>query len=758
MAGASTDQSTNSTAAMNELKRKSGDVGWDYAILTDKNNLQKVKCTLCGKVMSGGIHRLKQHVAQVTGNVASCSKATQEDIAKCQKAINDIGAKKKVKKDHDVSVRMEVRNDMTSPIDLDESEEFEGSKPQRSYGPIDRFTTFDKGKSKQTNLDSVMRKESADRLDAYIARWAYQHAVPFNAVDNDEFVCILEAAGHHGPNGKPPSRYHLGEPLLKKEVDRTKTRMKRYEDDWKISGCSIMTDAWSDRNRRSIMNLCANSSLGTVFLTSKECSDEAHTSDYIYKYIEMCIEKLGPENVVQVMTDNAANNMGAAKLLKVKRPTIFWTCCSAHTINLMLEGIGGKKGFKKTLEEARKITVFIYSHHMSLALMRKYTNKRNIVRPGVTRFASSFLTLQSLLEKKTQLRHMFLTEKWEKCSLAKTKKGTDVKSLVMDDKTWAGVARCLSVFEPLVKVLRMVDADWKPSMGFLHGELKKAQQQIREVFNNNYEKYKAIMEVISTKMEGRLDTCLHLAAYFLNPFYLYNDVSILLDERANDAVVEVVEQMYPEDHEMQDTICNLELPIYRSKEGKFGRTVAIKGCEVNDSKFNPASWWASYGASTPNLRKVAIRILSLTTASSGCERNWSTFEAIHTKKRNRLEAEKVNSLVYVQFNANLMKKNERRKERAGRDVLVSHDDVATEAQDWIIDEGLTYELISEATGLKGANEPRRSSRRPRELFEEFDSASEEELEVDEDIEYESDGVEIREQHYEHDKEFDIDED
>ncbi|XP_071717305.1 uncharacterized protein [Rutidosis leptorrhynchoides] len=154
---------------------------------------------------------------------------------------------------------------------------------------------------------------------------------------------------------------------------------------------AIMTDAWSDRNRRSIMNLCVNSSLGNVFLTSKECSDEAHTRDYIYKYIEMCIEKVGPENVVQVVTDNAANNMGATKLLKLKVS--------------ILGGIG-KKGFKKTLEEARKITVFIYSHHMSLALMRKYTKKRNIVRPGVTIFASSFLTLQSLLEKKTQLRHM----------------------------------------------------------------------------------------------------------------------------------------------------------------------------------------------------------------------------------------------------------------------------------------------------------------------------------------------------------------
>ncbi|XP_071695401.1 uncharacterized protein [Rutidosis leptorrhynchoides] len=672
MTGKSTDQSMNSTAATNELKRKSGDVGWDYAILIDKNNFQKVKCTLCGKVMSG--------------NVSSCSKANKDDMSKCQKAIDDIGAKKKAKQDHDVSVRMEVRNDMKSPIDLDdESEEFiRGLKPPHSYGPTDMFTTFDIGKSEQTNLDSVMRKESADRLDACIARWAYQHVFPFNVVDNDEFLCVLEAAGHHGPNAKPPSRYHLGEPLLKKEVDRTKDPMKMHEDNWKVNGCSIMTDAWSDTNRRSIINLCVNSSLGTVFLTSKECSDEAHTSDYIYQYIMTCIERVGPENVVQVVTDNATNNMGAANLLKLSHPKIFWTSCAAHIVNLMLEGnkvfilllYWGKSGFKKTLDAARKITVFIYSHHMSLALMRKYTKKRKIIRPGVTRFASTFLTLQSLLEKKTQLRHMFFSEKWENCSLAKTKKGSEVKNLVIADKTWAGMVTCLCVFEPLVKVLRMVDANWKPSMGFQYGELKKAKEQIREIFNNNFKKYNPILEVIETKMEGRLDTCLHLAAYYLNPFYLFNDINIQHYENANDVVVEVVEQLYHEDYELQGTICNVELPIYRNKEGKFGRTVALKSCE------------ASYGASTPNLRKVAIRILSLTTASSSCERNWSTFKAIHTKKRNRLEVEKVNSLVY---------------ERVGRDVLVSHDDVASGAQDWIIDEGLTYEAIGEALGVDEVN-------------------------------------------------------
>ena len=61
-------------------------------------------------------------------------------------------------------------------------------------------------------------------------------------------------------------------------------------------------------------------------------------------------------------------------------------------------------------------------------------------------------------------------------------------------------------------------------------------------------------------------------------------------------------------------------------------------------------WWESYGCRAPDLQKLAIRILSQTCSASGCERNWSVFEHIHSKKRNRLEYQNLNDLVYVRYN------------------------------------------------------------------------------------------------------------
>uniref|UniRef100_A0A0A9DCK4 DUF659 domain-containing protein n=1 Tax=Arundo donax TaxID=35708 RepID=A0A0A9DCK4_ARUDO len=256
-------------------------------------------------------------------------------------------------------------------------------------------------------------------LKRYIAKWVYVHGIPFHAVNNEEFDHLIEAAGRFGPGGRKPNQHELRDKLLHEEVEDTRMLLMLQEEDWAKNGCSIMTDAWTDQKRRSIMNLCVNCSLGTSFLESREASAESHTGELIFEYVDGCIQKVGAEKVVQVVTDNASNNMAAKDLLYVKRPTIFWSSCATYTLNLMLKGIGKMKKFKNTLDQAKALTIFIYAHHKTLSLMRKFKKKGDIIRPGVTRFASSFLTLQSLYEKKDQLRTMSQCDEWEKISHVK---------------------------------------------------------------------------------------------------------------------------------------------------------------------------------------------------------------------------------------------------------------------------------------------------------------------------------------------------
>ena len=60
-----------------------------------------------------------------------------------------------------------------------------------------------------------------------------------------------------------------------------------------------------------------------------------------------------------------------------------------------------------------------------------------------------------------------------------------------------------------------------------------------------------------------------------------------------------------------------------------------------------------FGQATPNLQKIAIHILSQPSSAFGCERNWSMFEHIHSKRRNRFFMQSLNDLVFVHYNLHL---------------------------------------------------------------------------------------------------------
>ena len=73
----------------------------------------------------------------------------------------------------------------------------------------------------------------------------------------------------------------------------------------------------------------------------------------------------------------------------------------------------------RTLEHAKSITKYIYNHGWVLSLMRRHTQGRELARPTVTRFATHFLTLQSLICERENLEKMFSSNEG---NLDKTKK------------------------------------------------------------------------------------------------------------------------------------------------------------------------------------------------------------------------------------------------------------------------------------------------------------------------------------------------
>lgn len=221
---------------------------------------------------------------------------------------------------------------------------------------------------------------------------------------------------------------------------------------------------------------------------------------------------------------------------------------------------------------------------------------------------------------------------------------------------WNTIVFCLKVSGPLVCVLRLVDGEKRPPMGFIYAAMKTAKEAIVKGFNGNEEKYKEIMEIIEKRWEVQLHQPLHAAGYFLNPqcYYDTEGARADLDQKIMGDLYKCISRLV-KDRDEQDAIIS-ELDMYMRARDLFGNEFAIR---TRKSK-PPAEWWAMFGSSARSLQKFALRVLNLTCSASGCERNWSIFENIHTKRRNRLDHIRLNDLVYIKYNRALMKRyNER---------------------------------------------------------------------------------------------------
>ncbi|GMQ01633.1 hypothetical protein CsSME_00048203 [Camellia sinensis var. sinensis] len=497
-------------------------------------------------------------------------------------------------------------------------------------------------------------------------------------------------------------------PYLKKEVNHVHKLMKEHKEDWAKYGCSIMCDGWTDRKHRTLINFLVNCPRGTMFLESIDASSYSKDANKIFSLLDKFVDKIGEANVVQIVTDSAAANVLAGKFLEAKRPHLYWTPCAAHCMDLMLEDIFKLPNFKKTFERAIGVHGYIYNHPSLLNMIRSFTQLKELVKPAKTRFATAFLTLQRLYQQRNNLRKMFTSEEWTKSKWAKEPQGKKTAQIMLMPSFWNHVHLALQFSCPLVHVLRMVDGEEKPPMGYIYEAMDRAKEAIANAFDGKEEKYKEIFEIIDQRWDIQLHRPLHAAGFYLNPSLFYKDPNAAKDKEIMTGLYQCISRLIPT-LEVQDKV-RAELTKYEKAEGLFQIPMAIR----QRSTRVPADWWSSFGHETPDLQKFAIKVLSLTCSSSGCERNWSVFEHLHSKKRNRLAQKRLNDLVFVKYNKALKR---RYMKRANIDPISLKD--IDESNEWLIgrmenglvfdDDSLGWDDVAVAAGVEESNQRTRSS-------------------------------------------------
>ncbi|KAL4568318.1 hypothetical protein LXL04_023927 [Taraxacum kok-saghyz] len=311
---------------------------------------------------------------------------------------------------------------------------------------------------------------------------------------------------------------------------------------------------------------------------------------------------------------------------------------------------GGINRFKKHLAgvsgdiaSCNKVTPEV-RFTMQGVLKETTRREKEIIRPGATRFGTAFIALQSSYGHKADLQAMVISNDFKK--MLKVGNALECKQIVLNETFWKNCLITVKVMSPLLRLLRLCDTDEKPALGYVYEGMHRARKGVKELFKKKKELYKPYTNIIDRRWDRMLRKSIHCAAYWLNPNFQFNRESFCSKSEVVSGVLEMVEKFSLGVGHFDLTMM---LGKFREAVGTFGRVSAI----ASRTTMRPDEWWRLFDGDVPMLQKFAIRILSQTASSSGCERNWSVFERIHTKKRNRLEHQRLNDLVFVHYNLRL---------------------------------------------------------------------------------------------------------
>nr|XP_016454406.1 PREDICTED: uncharacterized protein LOC107778630 [Nicotiana tabacum] len=442
----------------------------------------------------------------------------------------------------------------------------------------------------------------------------YAAGLPFNCVNYiDTFAAFIEAVGQYGPGMKPPTYYEVSGPYLKKEVAKVNKIVEEHKVEWNKFGCSLMMDKWTTRNGKMIINILVNSPKGSLFLESVDASNSSTDSTKMYSLFKSTIDSIGAENVVQVVTDNDSENVKAA-----------------HSVNLIFGDIFKERPFSTVFNQAIRVHSYIVQSPLLLNMMKRFTKQRSLVKPAKTRFAIAFLTLARMYEQKSNLKKLFVSDEYTSSACGREARGREFADIILSLSFWNNAVHALKIGGPLVKVLRLVDGEQRPPMGYLYEAIDRAKEAIQASFSDQ-RKYKRVFEIIDKRWDSKLHSPLHAAGLVLNPELFYdNEERILGDEPLWNGYYECIEKLIPEES-VQDKITE-QFSIYRNAEQFFGKNMAIRQRKTKSL----VEWWKQYGHSTPDLQKFAIKI--------------------HTKKRNKLTLKRLNDLVFIKYNRTLKRR------------------------------------------------------------------------------------------------------
>ncbi|XP_031478612.1 uncharacterized protein LOC116249604 [Nymphaea colorata] len=529
----------------------------------------------------------------------------------------------------------------------------------------------------QKSIKESFSLQGRQELDLKVAAFFYANCIPFNVARSPYWRDLVTYIANCNLSGYvPPSSERLRTILLEQQKSQVNNLLEYQKLTWKQHGVSIVSDGWTNLQRRPFINFIATSANRPIFLKAIDASGEYKSAEYLKGLFMEIIEEVGKDKVVQIITDDTPICKAAGIAIEHDYPHIFWTPCAVHSLNLALKGICNPPSkeqdphayelcswIEDLEKDVRNIRNFIVNHQYALSIYDKHSDLK-LLRVAETRFASLIVMVKRMKRVKSALISMVTDDDWNFYRADDDDKAQAIKRLILDDKWWDKIFYFLAFTEPFWEMLKVLDCD-NSTLHRVYEMWDTMIEKIQDVIFKHEKKNIAfedsaffvhVRKILIARWD-KSSTLLQCMAHSLNPKY-YGKKWLAQgigrtpphkDPKLSKNILACLNRIFIDVHQNREAHDEFE---------RFSTGIGEDLCAtVDKDDYAPMSWWIKHGYAYHTLQRLALRLLVQPATSSCSERNWSTYSQIHTIKQNNLTSKRAKDLVYVHSNLRLLSRN-----------------------------------------------------------------------------------------------------
>jgi hypothetical protein len=189
-----------------------------------------------------------------------------------------------------------------------------------------------------------------DQFNEALAEYFAVSSTSLRSVESPEFLRVLNAYKLSSVPTPLPSRKRLGklqQSLANKRFEDVLMKAARAE-----LPASLALDGWNNCAQSKVTNVLLLSQGNAYFLKSYENKYDSTNSEWLLNTLQPLFQLLDEKGVeiAGLVMDNASINLKLYELLKEKIPHLIHLPCSAHILQLCVNGILNMNGVREVVE------------------------------------------------------------------------------------------------------------------------------------------------------------------------------------------------------------------------------------------------------------------------------------------------------------------------------------------------------------------------------------------------------------------------